>query len=156
MNVLPTLEGGLCILPESDSDWVQLELISVDASRPTHLAESLADLMDPDSEWDEYVVPDLVDTFGVQCRFVAAEVEKARDANERGVFIQSSHAEKWYGALNQARLALEARYKLEELKEATDSEAIDGAESELRSAYFRDRFYLVLQSLLLEHVMGEA
>ena len=45
MKVLPTLEGGLCILPESKGDWVELELICSDAVQPAHLAESLADLL---------------------------------------------------------------------------------------------------------------
>ncbi len=147
MNVLPTLEGGLCILPESDTDWVALELICHDVGRPAHLAESLADLMDEDSEWEEFVVPDLEEVFNGQCRFVAATIEKARDNSERTIFITPAQAEKWYGAINQARLSLEARYKLE----AVDD--IEEVESEVRSAYFRDRFYLFLQSMIMEHVM---
>ncbi|MCP5534632.1 MAG: hypothetical protein H7A51_00170 [Akkermansiaceae bacterium] len=151
MKVLPTLEGGLCIIPESESDWMELEIICSDAVRPAHLAESLADLMDADSDWEEYVVPDLEENFNSQCRYVGAAITHARDHNERAVFITRPQAEKWYGAINQARLSLEARYKLA---------AIDGIEGpgpeaapELRSAYFRDRFYLFLQSMLLEYVM---
>ncbi len=147
MNVLPTLEGGLCIIPESDADWVELELICHDVGRPAHLAESLADLMDEDSEWEEFVVPDLEESFNGQCRFVAASIENARENNERSLFITPAQAEKWYGAINQARLSLEARYKLEAIDD------IEEAEPEVRSAYFRDRFYLFLQSMMLEYVM---
>lgn len=149
MKVLPTLEGGLCILPESEADWLELELICSDAVRPAHLAESLADLMDSDSEWEEYVVPDLEESFNGQCRFVSASIENARDKKERAVFITPKQAEKWYGAINQARLSLEARYKIDSVVETEE------VAPEVRSAYYRNRFYLLLQSMLLEFVMGE-
>jgi len=153
MKVLPTLEGGLCIMPESKNDWVEIELICSDAVQPAHLAESLADLMDEDSEWDEYVVPDLEESFKSQCGFVRAVIKNARKSRERGIFITPADAEKWYGAINQARLSLQARYHLEEMGEMGDA---DGVESELKSAYFRNRFYLLLQSMLLEFVMERA
>ena len=153
MKVLPTLEGGLCILPESEDEWIELELICSDAVQPSHLAESLADLMDEDSEWDEYVVPDLEESFKGQCGFVRAVIKNARKSRERGIFITPADAEKWYGAINQARLSLQARYHLEEMGEMGDA---DGVESELKSAYFRNRFYLLLQSMLLEFVMERA
>ena len=151
MKVLPTLEGGLCILPESKQDWMELELICSDAVGPAHLAESLADLMDENSEWDEYVVPDLKESFQNQTRFVGAAVENARKGQDRAVFITAAQAEKWYGALNQARLSLQARYDVEEMNEVGD---VDEMEPELKSAYFRNRFYLLMQSMLLEFVMN--
>ncbi|MBT8038055.1 MAG: hypothetical protein KJO21_10970 [Verrucomicrobiae bacterium] len=147
MKVLPTLEGGLCILPESDADWLELELICADAGRSSHLAESLADLMDSDSEWEQYVMPDLVQSFSSQCRYVAAAIEDARHKNEQGVFIKPSQVENWYGAINLARLSLEARYHLNAI------DATDDMKPELRSAHFRDRFYLLLQSMILEYIM---
>ena len=76
MKILPTLVGGLCILPESEIDWDELQLICSDDDRPTYLAESLADLMDGDSEWGEYVVPDLEENFRNQTRFVDAPLNK--------------------------------------------------------------------------------
>ncbi len=155
MNVLPTLDGGLCILPESDADWHELELVCADVGRPAHLAESLADLMDSDSEWEQYVVPDLEQNFNSQCRYVAAAVEHARAHNERGVFITPAQAEKWYGAINQARLSLEARYQLDALEDKIEGAPgeLDTLEPALRSAYFRNRFYLFLQSMMLDYVM---
>jgi hypothetical protein len=151
MKVLPTMEGGLCILPESEADWEELELICSDAVRPSHLAESLADLMDEQSEWDEYVVPDLEENFQSQTRFVNAAIENARKSQEAVVFISPAQAEKWYGALNQARLSLHARYDVEEMNETAH---LDEMEPEPRSAYFRNRFYLLLQSMLLEFVLN--
>ncbi len=150
MNVIPTLEGGLSIQPETEADWMVLETIASDIGRPAHLAESLADLMDKESDWEELVVPDLEQNFNVQCRFVQAAIEDARKNNGQAVFIKAHDAEKWYGAINQARLSLQARYDLHGVEDFEDAPA------ELRSAHFRDRFYLTLQGLLLEYVMGES
>ena len=150
MTVTPTLEGGLAIEPGSETNWEILEMIAKDIGRPAHLAESLAGLMAEDSEWDEYVVPDLTVSFDQQSSYVAAVVKDARKKGQSAIFIKPIQAEKWYGAVNQARLALEARYKLSELEDFED-----GAE-ELRSAYYRDRFYLILQSMLLEYVIDVA
>ncbi|MBK1854818.1 hypothetical protein JO972_07595 [Verrucomicrobiaceae bacterium 5K15] len=145
---MPTLEGGLAIEPSSETDWVVLEQITQDVGRPAHLAESLAGLMDEDSDWEEFVVPDLASSFNSQCKLVEKTIEHAREHDEPVVFIKPKQAEMWYGAINQARLALEARYQLD----ATE-DAIEDAAPELRSAHFRNRFYLMLQSMLLEYVM---
>lgn len=126
-----------------------LETINTDVGRPAHLAESLAGLMDEESDWEELVVPDLEQSFSSQCRFVQASIDAARERDEKALFIKPRDAEKWYGAVNQARLSLQARYKLHELDDP------EGAPAELRSAHFRDRFYLMLQSLLLEYVMED-
>ena len=153
MKILPTLEGGLCIIPESEIDWDELQLICSDDDRPTHLAESLADLMDEDSEWGEYVVPDLEENFRNQTQFVDATIKRARQSNEPAIFIAPAGAELWYGAINQVRLSLQASYDVEELGEAGD---LNDWEPELKSAYFRNRFYLLLQSMLLEFIMNKA
>jgi len=153
MKILPTLEGGLCILPESEIDWDELQLICSDDDRPTYLAESLADLMDGDSEWGEYVVPDLEENFRNQTRFVDAAIKQARQNNEPAIFIPPAEAERWYGAINQVRLSLQASYDVEDLGESGD---LNDWEPELRSAYFRNRFYLLLQSMLLEFIMNKA
>jgi len=148
MNIAPTLEGGLAIEPSSDLDWEVLEMITKDIGRPAHLAESLAGLMADESEWEEYVVPDLKMAFNNQSHYVAAAIQNARDNNERVLFIKPNQAEKWYGAINQARIALEARYQLDALEDFED------VPEELRSAYFRGNFYHALQSELLGYVMG--
>ena len=110
MKILPTLEGGLCIIPESEIDWDELQLICSDDDRPTYLAESLADLMDEDSEWGEYVVPDLEESFRNQTQFVDAAIKQARQNKEPAIFIPPAEAELWYGAINQVRLSLQASY----------------------------------------------
>lgn len=150
MKILPTLDGGLCIIPESEIDWQELELICSDEDRPTHLAASLADLMDQDSEWNEYVVPDLEEGFRGQVKAVAGTIEKARTSDEPAIFISPSDAEQWYGAINQVRLSMHARYDVEELSNSND---LDDADPVIKSAYYRNRFYLLLQSMLLEYVL---
>ena len=153
MKILPTLEGGLCIIPGSEIDWDELQLICSDDDRPTYLAQSLADLMDEDSEWGEYVVPDLEENFRNQTQFVDATIKRVRQSNEPAIFIPPAEAELWYGAINQVRLSLQASYDVEELDEASD---LNDWEPELKSAYFRNRFYLLLQSMLLEFIMNKA
>jgi len=145
MTILPTLEGGLSIQPESDADWSVLEMIAVDMGRPGHLAESLGDLMDKESEWEEWVVPDLVEAFDAQNHYVVAAIQKAR--RQSPLTVTQKNVELWYGAVNQARLALQARYQLDAL------ESLDDIPEEMTEAYFRDRFYTSLLSLFLEYVM---
>ena len=147
MTILPTLEGGLSIQPESDADWSVLERITMDMGRPGHLAESLAGLMDEESEWDEWVVPDLVEAFDSQMTYVAAAIQHARDQSAETLTISPNDADRWYGAVNQARLALQSRYRLDVI------ESLNQVPDEVIQAYFRDRFYTALLSLLLKFVL---
>lgn len=153
MRILPTLEGGLCILPESETDWQELQLICSDEERPGLIAESLADLMDEECEWCDYVTPDLQRGFQEQTQMVAERIQKARSSEQPAVFITPKDAEKWYGAINQARLSLQAGYQLDELDELNDPDELEDLEPDLKSAFYRNRFYLLLQSMLLEYIM---
>lgn len=150
MKIEPTLEGGLSVKMESDADWMVMALIVEDAGDSAHLAEFFGELMDDDSEWSEWVVPDLDATFCSQCACVREVVEKARLAGESAVLVRVGEAESWYGALNQARLSLQSRYSFDAMP------TLEGVNDELKSAYFRDRFYTYLQSLLLEFVFDES
>ena len=153
MKIELTPEGGLCITPESKADWLELSLICSDIGNPSRLAESLTDLMDKDSEWEEYVMPDLEKQFNDQCCHVTSAIEDAQESKERAVFISPQEAEKWYGSINQARTSLEARYQLSHLDDLEDADP-ENISSEILSAYSRDRFYLFLLSILLEHVIS--
>lgn len=150
MKVAPTLKGGLSIQADSERDWQVLKMITADMGRSGHLAESLGGLMDEESEWDEWVVPDLVESFDQQGSYVAAAIMRAHDKGSSPILVTPQNVDRWYGALNQARLALQARYRLD----AIDFEhAGDDLPDEIVQAYFRDRFYASLQSLFLEFVM---
>tara|TARA_B100000809_G_scaffold256984_1_gene297806 strand:+ start:304 stop:786 length:483 start_codon:yes stop_codon:yes gene_type:complete len=159
MRVMPTLEGGLRIDVETATDWLVLEQIAPDALQggSEKLPSRLSALMDDESEWDEMVIPELKEFFNGQLRKVADTVQAAQskgdpeaESPEGEVFIEREDGLEWYGALNQARLALESRYQFGPAQEVSELEAFPAPK---RSAFIRSQFYCALQSLLLEHVL---
>ena len=152
---MPTLEGGLRIEVETAIDWLVLEQIAPDALKggAENLPNRLSALMDEESEWDEMVVPELEDFFTGQLRMVRDTVHSAQEEatdSEGQFFIKRADGAQWYGALNQARIALETQYKFgpgQELKE------VESFPAPKRSAFIRSQFYCALQSVLLEHVL---
>lgn len=159
MRVMPTLEGGLRIEIETPTDWLVLEQISDDAldGGEDRLPQRLGALMDEQSEWEEVVIPELKALFNGQITCVVegvqlgqAEVELGEEAASGEVRIPKADAESWYGALNQARLALESRYKFGPTEEI---ESLDDFSEEKRSAFVRNQFYNALQGVLLDYVL---
>lgn len=156
---MPTLEGGLRIDVETATDWLVLEQIAPDALQggAEKLPERLGALMDEDSNWEEVVIPELQDYFTGQLRKVTEAIVQAQDeAKEVGdptggeVFIKRDDGSEWYGALNQARLALETRYKFGSSQGVREVDSFSPAK---RSAFIRSQFYCALQTVLLEHVL---
>jgi len=147
MTLAQTLNGGLKLIPEERQDWLILLEIAADASED--LAREFGELMDEDSMWDEIVVPELEAEFSVQRKHVLKVVKKAQRAEKKEIVIAPKDADLWYGALNQARLSLEAEFKFGS-REFTEREEIQDAA--MRSAFLRDEFYLTLQSLILRYV----
>lgn len=159
MKVMPTMEGGLRLEIESPTDWVMLKQIPQDATEKldTSLPELLGDLMDDDSEWDDLVLPDLQLIFSAQLAQVASAVTEAEansidssDGEEGELFIPRQDAEEWYGALNQARLALEERYRFGPTEGIEDLAQFPPAK---RTAFIRSQFYCTLQSILLDYAI---
>ena len=151
MKVAPTLEGGLRLDLESPIDWMVLRAITYDARGVSvHLADRLGGLMDDDpqaEDWREYVVPDLHETFDSQLAAVEQALGDAGDGEGAAeIFITPQTGGLWFGALNQARIALEERYDFS----ACEDRAMTPG---MKSAYFRSQTYQSLQSLLLRHVM---
>ena len=156
MKVMPTLEKGLRIEVETATDWLGLEQIATDAleggieTLPTRLSA----LMDEESEWDEIVVPELEDFFTGQLRMVRDTIHAAQqestDSAEGMFLIMRAEGAQWYGALNQARLALETHYRFGPGEEVNEVESFPPPK---RSAFIRSQFYCALQSVLLEHVL---
>ncbi len=110
MTIGPTLSGGLKMVPDEDQDWAVLLGIADDGEGD--LAKRLAGLMDEDSMWDEVVRPELEEEFEDQRMQVVKMVRKARKSPDGEVVIEKETAEIWYGALNQARIALNEEYDL--------------------------------------------
>lgn len=160
MNVLPTLEGGLRLEMENAMDWRMLEHIVVDAvGDGGKLPERLGALMDEASDWEEVVVPELRLLFSGQVAVVARILREARDdggddgeGGTGAVFITRDDAEAWYGALNQARLGLEARFRFGP-SEIMAVEDLASFSEEKVGGFFRMRFYTRLQGLLLDFAM---
>lgn len=156
MKVAPTLEGGLRIDAEGSRDWEVLRMIVPDAvSRGSDLAARLCERMsagEGGEDWAELVEPELRSLFDSQLAVVANAVEEAAAAaaNAAGpLLIPRTAAETWYGALNQARLAIEERHQFH----APHAGGPEGMPPGRRSAWFRGQFYLAVQGLLLDHLL---
>jgi hypothetical protein len=156
VKILPTLEGGLRIDAEDPGDWTLLQGITHDAiSCDEKLAERLGNLItdeDVAPDWREYIVPDLDEAFHADLTHIAnaiaaAHVECGGAAGP--LWITREDAGHWYGALNQARLALE------EVHHFGPAENLQPADlpPPSRNAFLRSQFYCAIQSLLLEYVM---
>jgi hypothetical protein len=158
MRISQAMMGGLRIDVEDEADWRLLWMIIEDAqsgeeSLAIRLAGTIAD-EEVAADWSEWVVPDLEKGFNAELAFVKMVIETAR--KEAGgvagpLWIIPREAPRWYGALNQARLALEVRYHF------GPSDQIDLAKLpvEKRNAFVRSQFYCALQSALLEHAMEQ-
>ncbi len=156
MRIAPTLQGGLRIDIESMLDWARLELIAIDGARnESTLGLKLGGRMELDKDWIDYVLPDLEADFSSQLQYVHKEVRVARskDSEKGEIHITSENVGLWYGALNQARIALESELELSQYDEI-DSDTVKSLSNEVRSAIIRNHFYTVIQTNLLEQVMG--
>jgi hypothetical protein len=156
MKIIPTLEGGLRIDAEDEGDWKLLIGITADAlACGKGLAQRLGDLVtDPDvaPDWQEYIVPDLEEAFHSDLVHINTVIASARieSGGESGpLWITPDDAQRWYCALNQARLALE------EIHRFGPSDHLDplSLPQASRQAFLRSQFYCAIQSLLLAYVM---
>ena len=115
------------------------------------LADAIGD-QEIAGDWSEWVVPELEEGFEAELGHVKMVIETARSEASGGVgplWIIPREAQRWYGALNQARLALEAIHHFG----PSDGIDPDKLATEKRGAFMRSQFYCALQSALLERVM---
>ncbi|MDB6079221.1 MAG: hypothetical protein JWO82_2968 [Akkermansiaceae bacterium] len=150
MNVLPTLEGGLRIDLETPIDWLLMTCIPADArGTPVELADQFNELMAEDpgaTDWREYVLPDLRAQFDGQITLVEEALKSTGGEIPAQIMIYRADGDRWFGVLNQARLALDARYHFE------DDDGDEMTPGKL-TAWYRYRHYSALQHDLLRHVM---
>ncbi len=155
MKASPDAEGNLFLHVETPSDWEILSGIAPDGAG-CNLAEAMGGLMQDGPagrDWKDFVVPELADAFSKQSEFIACAVAGAQAKAHGGpgsILIRRVEAEIWYGALNQARLALENRHELASVN--TPEEVMDMSRAR-RSAFFRSDTYLRIQSILLDYMM---
>lgn len=153
MKASPDPEGNIILHAETPSDWDVLRSIARDGAGFA-LAEAMGGLMESGpagQDWHDFVVPELEDAFSKQLEFIARGVSDARENAHGGpgpIPIRREDAEIWYGALNQARLALDNHYGLSD----ADAEVMSMSRPR-RTAYFRSHIYLRIQSMLLDHLM---
>ena len=183
MRIEPTEEQGLRLILTEEREWELFELLVVDAEGRGEgwLAKRLGVLMD-DEEWDELVAPGLTEQFQDDlkkvrdCLRVAFDkslqelAKKKVEQPEEGslelpfeeedekkecgeVLISKEESGTWYSVLNQARLALEGKWKLASLEDEEDFGSLEAIETERLAAYLRNRFYTRIQAILLDFSM---
>ncbi|WP_018970211.1 hypothetical protein [Rubritalea marina] len=159
MTVAPTLDKGLRIDVDSATDWQVLDMICTDASLKagSSLAESLGGFMEDDEDWAELMTPELDDQFNAQVAHVSKTISSAKKENDLtgSVSISREDADIWFGAINQARIALEERFHLsqleEEFEDGIDPENID--DPALLAAVIRYDFYSRIQTIMLDYIL---
>ena len=106
-------------------------------------------------DWSDHVLPDLQNEFAQQLDTVnldlkAATQSESEDA-EGPVFsfvIPFNHADHWFGALNQARLVMQERYRFPENE--TEETMTRFLTEETIKPYLIDQFYTQMQAMLLD------
>lgn len=117
-------------------------------SQPTH-DQREAELIE---DWREYVEPELARIFLSALEVIEKDLGKLvidHASGEGALSIAVSHLESWIHGLNQARLALTARYDLGE-EEMDRSLPLDGDPRAL--ALLQVRFYGIMQELFLREL----
>lgn len=108
-----------------------------------------------DEEWAEFVLPDLQEYFASSLEIVQGDLAglPPMDAveGEYQLQIPTAHLESWIHALNQARLALTARYDVSE-KEMSALPLSGGPRA---LSVFQIHFYGFLQECFLRHLEEE-
>ena len=107
-------------------------------------------------EWKLYVEPELRRLFRSSTETVAADLKqlsgKEKSFANRKLCIPAENADAWLNALNQARLALAAKYNF------TDGELCDHSRSPVASrrdlSLFQVNFYGFIQEFILRDVDG--
>lgn len=147
MRAAPTLDGRIRLDLQDALDLAILRSIIADArGREGDLAGHLAAGTETElaGDWADYVLPDLREAFETQLATIAGALAEVTPGDT--LFIGRDDAEAWFGGLNQARLALEDRYRL------AQSEGGE-REGEAHAAGVRSHFYMMLQGLLLHFLM---
>jgi hypothetical protein len=103
-----------------------------------------------DSEWREVVEPELRELFQSHIDVVSADLKRMEEKDgANSLQVPGEHLEAWVHTLNQARLALGARYDINE-EDMEGRRKIDGPEKGF--ALFQIEIYGLVLSFLLRHM----
>lgn len=180
MRIEPQKDRALHLVLTSEREWEIFERLIVDAEGRGEgwLAKRLGVLMD-DEEWDELVAPGLTEQFREDLDTVREALRLSFDqslqklAQEKMELTRETHLELsledekecgeivitqekshlWYSVFNQARLAMEGKWKLAALEEEEDFGSLENIDSERLAAYLRNQFYTRIQAILLDYSM---
>ena len=158
-----TLPERLGALMDEASDWDEVvvpELQAMFSGQVAVVARMVREAHEQarEAEEDGLAAPATVDgeedgDAGEECDGEGGELGDEEADGEGGtLFIKREDAEAWYGALNQARLGLEARFQFGP-SEVVVVEDLAGFSEEKVGGFFRMRFYTRLQGLLLDYAM---
>ena len=99
-------------------------------------------------EWAEYVQPELSQLFESAASTVEEDLEQLAEGEK--LVIPKEHIDAWLNALNQARLALAARFEITE--EDIERQISHIPENERELALFQIHFYGFLQEFLIQGI----
>ena len=105
-----------------------------------------------DQDWKNYVEPDLRNLFRSSQEIVEGDLQgfaPAEDTGDNALRIPVKNLEAWIHTLNQARLAIAARYDFSE-RDMDKRMSLDGGARSL--ALFQIHFYGVLQECFLQQL----
>ncbi|MGI8602388.1 MAG: hypothetical protein ACR2OZ_05250 [Verrucomicrobiales bacterium] len=108
------------------------------------------------NDWRDHVMPELRTEFSRQLEVLTEDLKRARSSGGKDgprfeFVIPFENVEAWYGALNQARLVMQERYRFPETE---SPEALIGLlHSPNLKPFLTSRFYVQLQSALLDLAM---
>jgi len=121
--------------------------------RPPSSGSGSQEMLD---DWKNYVAPEIERTHRKQCEHVERAVNRldnekeAQPGSGNSIRITEKDFDRWYGALNQARLSLEAHYQFGQTPHKIDQ--ILSWPPEKLSRYLQSQFYQAIQIDLLEMI----
>jgi Domain of unknown function (DUF2017) len=108
------------------------------------------------AEWKLYVEPELRRLFQSATETVAGDLEQLNGQEDAvsncTLRISTQHADAWLNALNQARLAIAARYSFTETELCDHDRSPVGSRRDL--SLFQINFYGFLQEFILREING--
>ncbi len=161
--------GGFTLENVSPSEYAALSHIPSDADT-TGSPEAKARLLPPgftgetatpenNADWEEFVHPDLEDLFKGDLAHVAQDLQAAtQEEDEYTIEISSENAERWFRALNQARLVMHTKHDFPDDDALSEEEHMASITALLQSGEFApylrsSRLYAVLQEWIVANCL---